>query len=141
MRQQQGAGGGNAGAHAATAARTCATDGAAIGSGGGAETGVDDEGALCAVTEDVDGGDVAVDTAVGVAAPAVADGDMTRSAGAISSKKRRRSRGPAQAARHAAFLASREHDATDGTQAQMGMDARGKGGGGRMAVSWTTLPR
>ena len=96
---------------------------------------------VCAVTGDVDGGDMVVDTAVGVAAPAVADGDMTWSAGAIPSKKRRRSRGPAQAARHAAFLASREHDATDGTQAQMGMDARGKGGGGRMAVSWTTLPR
>ena len=57
-------GGGNAGAHAAAAARACATDCAAVDSGGGAGTGVADECTLCAVTEDGDGGDVVVDTAL-----------------------------------------------------------------------------
>ena len=38
--------------------------------------------------------------------------------------------GAAPKRRHAAFLASREHDATDGTQAQIGADASGKDGGG-----------
>ena len=45
-------------------------------------------------------------------------------------KKRRRSRGPAQAARHAAFLASRQQDAADDAQAQMETDARGGDGEG-----------
>ena len=41
-------------------------------------------------------GYAAVDMALGVANLAVADGDVTRSAGAIPSKKRRRSGGPAR---------------------------------------------
>ena len=73
-----------------------ATDGAAVGIGGGAGAGVAGEGTLRAVTEDVDSGGVVVDTAVGVAAPpAVTDGDMTRGAGAIPPTERRRSHGPA----------------------------------------------
>ena len=45
-------------------------------------------------------------------------------------KKQRRSRGPAQAARHAAFLASKQRAAADGAQALMETDARGDDGGG-----------
>ena len=45
-------------------------------------------------------------------------------------KKQRRSRGPAQAARHAAFLASKQRAATDSAQALMETDARGDDGGG-----------
>ena len=45
-------------------------------------------------------------------------------------KKRRRSRGPAQATRHAAFLASKQQADADGAQALMDTDARGDDGGG-----------
>ena len=48
----------------------------------------------------------------------------------ISSKKRRRLGGPARAAREAAFIASKSHNATEDTQTQMGVDARDKGGEG-----------
>ena len=48
----------------------------------------------------------------------------------VSSKKRRRLGGPARAAREAAFIASKSHNATEDTQTQMGVDARDKGGEG-----------
>ena len=80
--------------------------------------------------EGVGSGCAAVDTAFGVAVLGVADGDVTPSAGAIPSKNRRRSGGPARAACEAAFLASKARNATDDAQTQMGADASGKGEGG-----------
>ena len=79
--------------------------------------------------------EMAVDPALGAAAPAGA------SQAPPPAKKRQRSRGPAQATRHAAFLASRQQDAADGAQVQVETDARGDGGGGLMTVSRTTPPR
>ena len=92
--------------------------------------GMEGSGAARELRRGVGSGYAAIDTASGVAVLAVASGDVTRSTDAISSKKRRRSGGPARAAREAAFLASTARNAIDDAQTQMGADARGKGGRG-----------
>ena len=68
--------------------------------------------------------DMAVDPALG--ATALADASQP----SPPAGRQRRSRGPAQAARHAAFLASKQRAAADDAQALTETDARGDDGGG-----------
>ena len=67
---------------------------------------------------------MAVDPALG--ATALADASQP----SPPAGRQRRSRGPAQAARHAAFLASKQRAAADDAQALVETDARGDDGGG-----------